>query len=71
MKSSVLIIQNNRSSLVYIGIRMYRINFTVRSDPIYPSCTVSDKVPVDVIIITDLASLTGDYKAEICDHVWR
>ena len=37
MKLSVPILQKNRNFLVYIGFRIYRINFAVRRYPIYQS----------------------------------
>ena len=43
MKFLVLIVQNNRSCLVYIGFPIYRITFAVRNDPIYLSSSVQEK----------------------------
>ena len=40
MQFSVPMVQNNRNFLVYIGFRIYRVNFAVRKDPIYPSSNV-------------------------------
>ena len=40
IKFPVSILQNNRSSLVYIGFWIYRINFSVCRDPMYPSSIV-------------------------------
>ena len=40
MNFSVPIGRNNRYPLVYIEFQIYRMNFTVRRDPIYPSSAV-------------------------------
>ena len=40
IKFSVPILRNNRYFIVCIGFRLYRINFAVGRDPIYPRSTV-------------------------------